>query len=112
MKLMIKSLRMYITMRPVALLGATGQHGKDLLANLTALAFRRAGQVLHQTEADAFPINCAAAPGSLLHAGEYRLRFTFRRNNTALDPQSLVLSQNGDTGDETAVVDAPWTTPS
>ena len=40
--------------------------------------------------------------------GEYRLRLTYRRDNTAADTESLVLSQAGDATDETAWIDMPW----
>jgi hypothetical protein len=54
----------------------------------------------------------AVAPGgSALAPGEYRLRFTYRRDNRTADPPSLVLSQNGDSTDETATLDIPWSTP-
>ena len=50
----------------------------------------------------------AGPAGTHLAAGEYRLRLTYRRDNTALHVGSLVLSQAGDTSDETAFIDMPW----
>ncbi len=50
----------------------------------------------------------AAAPGSLWGAAEYRLRWEFRRDNSALAPDSLVLSRDGDTTPEVAEMDIPW----
>jgi hypothetical protein len=46
----------------------------------------------------AVPAN--GSPGSHLDPGEHRLRLTYRRDNTAADPASLVLSQAGDSSDE------------
>lgn len=43
--------------------------------------------------------------GSHLSPGIYRFQGSFRRNNTALDPRSLVLSEHGDTSDEQVLVD-------
>jgi len=51
-----------------------------------------------------------AAPGSRLAAGEYRLRFMFRRDIRSDSQNEPVLSQNGDTMTETAQIDVPWTT--
>jgi hypothetical protein len=42
-----------------------------------------------------------------LDPGQYRLALTFRRDNTALDPQSLVLSEAGDRSPERAALDVP-----
>ena len=54
----------------------------------------------------------AATPlGSRLSEGQYRLSFVFRRNNTAADPGSTVLSQAGDSSDEVVRLDIPWTGP-
>jgi len=48
------------------------------------------------------------APGSLLELADYRLRMTYRRNNQAVDPGSVVLSQAGVTADEVVTLDVPW----
>jgi hypothetical protein len=48
--------------------------------------------------------------GASLPVGEYRLQFAYRRDNTDVDPTSLVLSQAGDATDETALLDVPWAT--
>ncbi|HEU0138916.1 MAG TPA: hypothetical protein VFQ79_04365 [Bryobacteraceae bacterium] len=50
----------------------------------------------------------AGPAGAGLPSGEYRLEFTYRRDNTNADPASLVLSQASDTADETAWLDIPW----
>jgi hypothetical protein len=42
--------------------------------------------------------------------GTYRLDLTYRRDNTAHDAGSLVLSQAGDKSDEHAQLDVPWDT--
>jgi len=46
--------------------------------------------------------------GSELPKGQYRLRFTYRRDNRTADPDSLVLGQAGDSSPEVAVLDVPW----
>ena len=64
-------------------------------ADGTALAFVR-------------PLN----QGSLrsLEPGTYRIAFRFRRDNRNVNPQSIVLRQNGDSSDETVILDVPWDT--
>lgn len=53
----------------------------------------------------------AATPaGTRLDPGEYRLRWTYRRDNRAADPASQVLSEAGDRSPEQAVLDVPWET--
>ena len=47
-----------------------------------------------------FLLAVAAIPGSLLPQDEYRLVFTYRRNNRAVDPDSDVLSEAGDSAPE------------
>ena len=39
---------------------------------------------------------------------ERRLRLTYRRDNTAIDPDSPVLRSAGDTSPETVTLDIPW----
>jgi hypothetical protein len=51
----------------------------------------------------------ATALGSRFSEGHYRLSFVFRRNNTAVDPGSTLLSQAGDSLDEVVRLDVPWT---
>ncbi len=53
-------------------------------------------------------VPAAGPPGAALAAGEHRLQLTYRRDNTAVDATGLVLSQAGDTTDETALLDIPW----
>ena len=48
--------------------------------------------------------------GSLLMPGEYRLNFTYRRDNRANDSQSELLSEAGNTASEQATLDIPWQT--
>jgi hypothetical protein len=50
----------------------------------------------------------ASAVGSSLPLGDYRLRLSYRRDNRARDPESMVLSQAGDSGSEEVVVDVNW----
>jgi hypothetical protein len=51
----------------------------------------------------------ASSAGSLLPRGEYRLVFTYRRDNRAKDQNSEVLSEAGNTSPEEAILDLPWT---
>jgi hypothetical protein len=46
--------------------------------------------------------------GSFLPEGQYRLVFTYRRDNRAKDPNSDVLSEAGNTAPEVATLDLPW----
>jgi len=56
-------------------------------------------------------VSPAANPaGSLFPPGEYRLVFTYRRNNRALDPDSDLLSEAGNTAPEEATLDIRWET--
>ena len=54
--------------------------------------------------------DAAAQAGCRIDPGEYRFRFTFRRNNSESDPESLILSQDGDESPEIVQIDAPWVT--
>lgn len=46
--------------------------------------------------------------GSPLPQRQYRLLFTYRRDNIASDPDSIVQSRAGDTSDEVIQLDLPW----
>jgi hypothetical protein len=46
-----------------------------------------------------------------LSPAEHRLHLEYKLDNTTADPNSIVLSQNGDTTAETAQIDIPWATP-
>jgi uncharacterized protein DUF6603 len=48
--------------------------------------------------------------GSFLPEGQYRLVFTYRRDNRTMDPNSDVLSEAGNTAPEVATLDLPWQT--
>ncbi len=51
----------------------------------------------------------AATPvGSRLSPGQVRLAFTYRRDNTAVDADSIVYQEVGNSEPETAVLDLPW----
>ena len=50
----------------------------------------------------------AGPGGTALPLGEYRLRLTYRRDNTGADAGSMVLSQAGDAAAESASMDVPW----
>lgn len=51
-----------------------------------------------------------ASGATTLDPGTCRLDPTYRRDNTAHDAGSLVLSQAGDKSDERALLDLPWRT--
>jgi hypothetical protein len=71
-----------------------------------------APRVLRKADGTAFflLIPSMQPPGSALNAGAYRLCFTYRRNNTALDPTSQVLRMAGDSSSELVTIDVPWKT--
>ena len=50
------------------------------------------------------------SPGSPLPPAEYRLVFTYRRNNRAVDADSDILSEAGNTFPEEATLQIPWPT--
>jgi hypothetical protein len=79
----------------------TAQHIRRFLpdAEFAAASF----SVLRKADGTALFIT--ATP---LDASTYRLAWTYRRDNTASDPTSIVLSQAGDKSDETVVLDMPW----
>ena len=52
----------------------------------------------------------ANASGSLLAQGEYRLVFTYRRDNRAIDAVSDLFSEAGNTAPEEAALNLPWQT--
>lgn len=41
----------------------------------------------------------------------YQLQFTYRRNNHAVDPGSIILKESGLSDDEVVMIEIPWTTP-
>ena len=49
-------------------------------------------------------------PGSSLPTGSYRFILTYRRNNSALDSDSEILSEAGNTSPEQVTLDIPWQT--
>jgi hypothetical protein len=67
-------------------------------------------RVLRKADGTAFVVivPSTTAPGSQLEPTDYRLRLTYRRDNRALDPGSLVFSQAGLTADEVVTLDVPW----
>jgi hypothetical protein len=79
----------------------TVEHTRRFLpdAEFAAASF----SVLRKADGTAFFITDAS-----LEPGTHRLALTYRRDNTANDPTSIVLSQAGDTNDEIVVLDVPW----
>jgi hypothetical protein len=64
--------------------------------------------VLRKADGTAFFLLPAGFPGFL--QGTYQMTMNFRRDNTAVDPDSLVLSAAGQKTTETVVLDVPWQT--
>jgi hypothetical protein len=67
-------------------------------------------RVLRKADGTGFAvvIDHPSPPGSRIQPGEYRLALTYRRDNQAASPDSLVLSQAGDTSHEAVTLDVPW----
>lgn len=80
-------------------------------------AYRQAGEVRLLRRADGTGFFLFVEPGESVESGEglgsapapttYRLRFTFRKDNTAVDPQSPILRQGGNAGLEHITLDIP-----
>jgi hypothetical protein len=51
-----------------------------------------------------------AMPGTGFSPLPSRVTLEFRRDNSAFNPDSIVLSAAGQTNHETAILDIPWTT--
>jgi len=49
-----------------------------------------------------------APPASAFPSGQYRWRWTYRRDNRAASPGSPILSQAGDSSPERVTLDIPW----
>ncbi len=67
-------------------------------------------RVLRKADGAGLVIVSPVASGSLLPSGEYRLVFTYRRDNRANDPKSELLSEAGVSSPEEATLDLPWQT--
>lgn len=50
----------------------------------------------------------AAAPGTRLAEGQYRLQLTYVRDNKASDPGSQIFRQAGNSSPESVSLDIPW----
>jgi len=66
--------------------------------------------LLRKADGTAFAIVVGhpSSPGFRIPPGEYRLALTYRRDNGAARPTSLVLRQAGDALPETVNIDIPW----
>jgi hypothetical protein len=72
-----------------------------------------ATRVVRRADGTAFVLVVPDGAGSSsIDPGHYRLTARFRRDNRAADPGSLVLTQQGEAGDEIVSIDIPWPTPS
>jgi hypothetical protein len=88
--------------------GELGHERRFLPASLyvavpSATALRKADG----TEAAIF-VPASGLLASALTEGQYRLHLTYRRDNTAAEAGSTILSRTGDSSDEVAVLDVPW----
>jgi uncharacterized linocin/CFP29 family protein len=87
--------------------GKTAEHMRRFLPDDTYA--RRDVRVLrNRDETSFFVVPAATPPGSPLEVGQYRLAMTYRRNNQAIDADSQVFSETGNTSDEKARIDIPW----
>ena len=64
-------------------------------------------KLLRKPDRTAFVLIPAAS--AAFPAGTYRMTLTFLRDNTAADPNSLILSAAGQKDPEVATIDIPWT---
>jgi hypothetical protein len=93
------------------LIGTDGQagHMRRFLPDAAYIADPTARMLRSADGTGMFVIVPGAGPAGVnFAAGEYRLQLTYRKDNTAVDIGSAVLSQVGDTTDETALLDVPW----
>jgi len=67
-------------------------------------------RVLRKSDGTGFFLLIPSATSSLLPKAQYRLRITYRRNNSAVDPSSLVYQEAGNSEDEQVLLDIPWET--
>lgn len=67
-------------------------------------------QVLRKADGTAFFLLPGGFPSAGFLAGSYQMTMNFRRDNTVINPESLILSAAGQKTAETAVLDIPWST--
>ena len=81
-------------------------HSRGFLASYSPVP----ATVLRRADGTAFAVLVPAAgkPGTALTPGQYRLVLTYLRDNRAVAPTSQVLTENGSTDAEVAVLDIPW----
>lgn len=65
---------------------------------------------LRKADGTGFMLFDPSGPGSHLDEAQYRLQLTYRRDNRSTVPDSLLLSQAGDSSDESVILDIPWIT--
>jgi hypothetical protein len=81
-------------------------HARRFL-NATTSYSSGAFHVLRKADGTAFFLLPAGFPGAGFSPGTYQMRLDFRRDNTVIDPGSLVLSAAGETVPEVAILDVP-----
>ena len=69
-------------------------------------------KVLRKADGTNFRVqNTGASPyGSTFETGQYKLKFTYQRDNNSYDPTSIVLSQAGKRNPEVCTINIPWHT--
>jgi hypothetical protein len=72
----------------------------------TAVGFH----ILRKADGTAFFLLPTGFPSAGFLPGSYRLTMDFRRDNTATDPESIILSAAGQTAPETVILDVPSST--
>lgn len=93
------------------LLNSQGEvvHARRFLNDMTSyspVAFR----VLRKADGTAFFLLPTGFPSARFSPGTYQMRLEFRRDNIAIDPNSLVLSAAGETVPEVTILDVPSST--
>jgi hypothetical protein len=84
-------------------------HARRFL-NATTSYSSAAFRILRKADGTAFFLLPAGFPGADFSPGTYQMRLDFRRDNTVIDPGSLVLSAAGETVPEAAILDVPSST--
>jgi hypothetical protein len=91
--------------------GAAEDHRRRFLPGAVYVPVNNARLLRKADGTSFFVLVPASSPaGTQLAAGEYRIRLTHRRDNRPADPESLVLSEAGNTAPEQVTIDIPWHT--
>jgi hypothetical protein len=89
--------------------GAAENHRRRFLPGAAYVPVNNARLLRKADGTSFFVLVPASSPaGTQLAAGEYRIRLTYRRENRSADPESVVLSEAGNTAPERVTIDVPW----